>query len=635
MVKYENKVYTNYELLDELSNEEIQELESKRKQELSNLYYSIDLNTNKVKNNDKYAFVISRPKPKAIDPSKQQDIDNYLHNVYLEQMQNYKKKISKYKNKTYSKMEDIEKDIYNFNDLFDREYLQGFNVRVRNLLDKDIKDDYVSNYVNMVSNIANARIKEIGYDKFSILDLDTLDKKDDTNLLGVLSKDELSIVKNKLQKDFANDEDISSFADDMNREDIDIYTFEVLKDIIYKREIQILNIEIQNNIEYYKKIQKQYDSINDLILLIIDRFKENINKINSQYSNYEITKYNTNNDISIKIDPITKKVLDGSTYKVGKFYKAENNYNDKSYGAIFSIKDEELSNIDIIQELQQQGVKINHFGKKIIDDVDLLLKANQGNARDINSGKVLESLTPKMIARKVYNVSQPTSNQLKEIDEYLHYLGQIYLFFVKDGNTESIEKLFQLKKQGYEYLKLDDENILNIGDTINSYIVLNAHKGVDLKNNYDVYYFENTSIFDRLNKKINEEVGKNLLMGSNDNADYMFNDKNKYVNKVVVGIRYLLAERVNNIKYQLENGRKPNKEVLLETIYNDNDIKTPKDKSKARDIVKNVLDYWVSENIIISYQFLDKNNQEIQPNSKKEVHKIYLNVSAKTSKIAE
>ena len=61
MVKYENKVYTNYELLDELSNEEIQELESKRKQELSNLYYSIDLNTNKVKNNDKYAFVISRP----------------------------------------------------------------------------------------------------------------------------------------------------------------------------------------------------------------------------------------------------------------------------------------------------------------------------------------------------------------------------------------------------------------------------------------------------------------------------------------------------------------------------------------------------------------------------------------------
>ena len=95
MVKYENKVYTNYELLDELSNEEIQELESKRKQELSNLYYSIDLNTNKVKNNDKYAFVISRPKPKAIDPSKQQDIDNYLHNVYLEQMQNYKKKIKR------------------------------------------------------------------------------------------------------------------------------------------------------------------------------------------------------------------------------------------------------------------------------------------------------------------------------------------------------------------------------------------------------------------------------------------------------------------------------------------------------------------------------------------------------------
>ena len=68
--------------------------------------------------------------------------------------------------------------------------------------------------------------------------------------------------------------------------------------------------------------------------------------------------------------------------------------------------------------------------------------------------------------------------------------------------------------------------------------------------------------------------------------------------------------------------------MLLSNIYDEYKITTPKQKAVIRKAIKNILDYWVDINYIISYEFLDKEGNKIPKNSTKEIHKIYLNVNA-------
>ena len=276
--------------------------------------------------------------------------------------------------------------------------------------------------------------------------------------------------------------------------------------------------------------------------------------------------------------------------------------------------------------MQQKGIKITHFGKKIIDDIDILLDENKGN---VNNNDRLVALTPNMIAKKVYNVKRPTKKQIQEVESELRYLSNIYLFFVKDDTTAlNVERLVQLKDRGLEFLQDAEGNILNIGDALDDNLILNAKYGYSAKYNSIVYVFDNKSIFERVNQLISNDVGKQLKLSLKDKSDEIFNDYNKNVNKAIVGIRYYLSERVNQIRHSIETDKKTNKEVLLSTIYNEYNITTPKQKAVIRKGIKNTLDYWVDINYIVSYEFLDKEGNKIPNNSTKEIHKIYLNVNA-------
>ena len=622
--KSDNIIISNYQNLDKVKDKtKIDKLIKEHQKVLHNPYYSIDLNTNKVKQNERVSFIVKANKPFYTDlnnlDKKLQYNDEILECVYknyIDLMNSFNKKIDDFLDKVYSTTQELDNDIYNFNNYFDTNYYNGFNLKVKNFLDEDIKKNYVNKYADAIANTQYVEIKnEIdSFIDFAKVDLEKSDIK------SFIDEVHLKDLQNKIIK----------FLNEDNKDDLDNYVFDLIKKYVYLDEIKTIDADLKTNKKYYTDVKSLYKTIDDKIIKIVDNFNNYYKKLNNDTpTNYDIVKFKTNNDIVSKIDPIAKNLLNGINYEIGKFIKTPNNYNDKSYGAVFSIKTADLSNIDIIQELQQKGIKINHFGKKIIDDVDVLLDENKGN---VNNNDRLVALTPKMIARKVYNKEQPTKKQIQEIDDYLRYLSNIYLFFVKDdASAVNIEKLVKLKDKGLKYLQDEEGNILNIGDTLDDNIILNASYGYSKKYKSFVYVFDNKSIFERVNQIINNDVGKQLLLSLKDKADEIFNDYNKNVNQIVVGNRHMLFERVNQIKHSIGNNKKVNKEILLSNIYDEYNITTPKQKVKVRNIIKNILNYWVDINYIVSYEFLDKTGNTIQKNSTTEIHKIYLNVKTITT----
>lgn len=622
--KSDNIIISNYQNLDKVKDKtKIDKLIKEHQKVLHNPYYSIDLNTNKVKQNERVSFIVKANKPFYTDlnnlDKKLQYNDEILECVYknyVDLMNSFNKKIDDFLDKVYSTTQELDNDIYNFNNYFNTNYYNGFNLKVKNFLDEDIKKNYVNKYADA---IANTQYVEIKNDIDSFIDFAKVDLEK-SDIKSFIDEVHLKDLQNKIIK----------FLNEDNKGDLDNYVFDLIKKYVYLDEIKTIDADLKTNKKYYTDVKSLYKTIDDKIIKIVDNFNNYYKKLNNDTpTNYDIVNFKTNYDIVSKIDPIAKNLLNGINYEIGKFIKTPNNYNDKSYGAVFSIKTADLSNIDIIQELQQKGIKINHFGKKIIDDVDVLLDENKGN---VNNNDRLVALTPKMIARKVYNKEQPTKKQIQEIDEYLRYLSNIYLFFVKDdASAVNIEKLVKLKDKGLKYLQDEEGNILNIGDTLDDNIILNASYGYSKKYKSFVYVFDNKSIFERVNQIINNDVGKQLLLSLKDKADEIFNDYNKNVNQIVVGTRHMLFERVNQIKHSIGNNKKVNKEILLSNIYDEYNITTPKQKVKVRNIIKNILNYWVDINYIVSYEFLDKTGNTIQKNSTTEIHKIYLNVKTITT----
>lgn len=621
---------SNYAMLDTNNPKDKAKLEQKIKEkqrDLQSPFYSIDLNTNNVKQNNRVSFIAYANKPKDFKP-KDDNLEVYdlVYQDYIRQMQQFSKVLDEFIGKQYDNVKDLDKDIYRFNTFYDTTYYYGFNMRVRNLLDDDFKKDYLNKYADAIASTQFIEIRDVCNNIIEFVN-ENIDK---TEIKRIISDADLKDLQQKIKDKYSasdTSDDIAEFVDDFNKDDIELYVYDLIKTYVYQDALKSIDAEIDKNKDFYKKVKALYKTINSKILKIVDNFNEYGKKLKDNTpNNYDIVKFKTNNDIVSKIDPISKDILNGKNYEIGKLIKATNNYNDKNYGAVFSIKTAELSNIDIIQELQQKGIKITHFGKKVIDDIDILLDENKGN---VNNDDRLVALTPKMIAKKVYNVKRPTKKQEQEILNELRYLSNIYLFFVKDDvSAVNIEKLKQLNDRGLGYLQDAEGNVLNIGDAFDDYLILNATWGYSYKYNTNVYIFKDKSIFEKINQIISNDVNKQLKLGLKDKSDEIFNDYNKNVNKEIVGIRCYLFGRVNQIRHSIETNKQPNKETLLSTIYKEYDITTPKQKAVIRKGIKNILDYWVDINYIVSYEFLDKEGNKIPNNSTKEIYKIYLNVNA-------
>lgn len=266
--KSESLIISNYEFLDKvIDKKEIEQRLQEQQEKLHNPFYSIDLNTNKVKHNIQATFILSTKKT-IHNISYTEDIDNALHNDYLKLMQKYDNVLNDFIDKQYNSKDELDKDIVQFNIYYDTNYYNGFNLRVKDFLDKDIKRFYVNQYASAIATLQLQEINSKYKDIKDILDVD-IDNIDADSIINQKWFKETQ----KIVKDYYKDA-----SDKADKQDIDRVIFNVITEMIYQEQIKLLDEIIQKNIDYYKKVNKLYKTINDKILRIVNNFNKYIDK---------------------------------------------------------------------------------------------------------------------------------------------------------------------------------------------------------------------------------------------------------------------------------------------------------------------------------------------------------------------
>lgn len=302
----------------------IKQIKQDHEQELRDINYAIDIKTGKVKENDMFYFYADYLTINHNYNLKDDISIKELNLRIIESIKEFKSDIKKYKNKKYKNIDKLNKDIYNFNNLYDTNYYNGFNARLKDLLDKDIQREFIQKRANAIAHIQTDSILKIGMDNFIKLDLKDIynkqlakDKRDDSFKIYVNLSD-----LNKLQDYYI--ENINS-SNELPQNISDAMLFESLYNITSNNLIISINNEIDELIDIYKEVHKLYKQINQDIISIVKNFitayeSLNIsNKLviqqpstknipllaptifNKTYSNNEFTKIYANKELTLQI----------------------------------------------------------------------------------------------------------------------------------------------------------------------------------------------------------------------------------------------------------------------------------------------------------------------------------------------
>lgn len=290
---------SNFEILDKDKDKDL--IDAKRK-ELEDAFKKVDYcitKDDKVLQNDDIVFFVNN---KSINPlsSKKMDVD--LSDAYIKDMQDFNKKVKAYLNKEYTTRKELEDAIYEFNKMFYEGYLHRLNNQVKDLLNEDIKNNYINKYASAFTMVQMQEIKKIA-DTDKDFMLINLDDASDINFNCIVSIDILKQTQNEV-KDFLQKtneqrkdlpEDIRDFINDFNRDDMEFIIEKKLRQALYQAENTQIIKDILDNEEYYKKIHRLYKTIDKNIIEVIEHFK-NVSvmlDVSDKPQVYKITKVNS------------------------------------------------------------------------------------------------------------------------------------------------------------------------------------------------------------------------------------------------------------------------------------------------------------------------------------------------------
>ena len=288
------KIVSNIDLLEptEDNKEFIEKLKQDQENRLKDINYAIDLNTGDIKQNTHTALIVGNIYP----TDKVRTIHNELYEHYLNNMQEFKKTIQQYKNKRIKSIKSLQKNIYDFNRLFDREYYNGFNLRVKDLSNDSIKSWYIEQRANVYAQIQCNSIRE--YDIKAFLECDTNKLVNDKTHTTLLRADDLMTIQQKMSKLYD--------AKDTDKNITNLYN------VIYDIMLDLMTIEIQrdarDNSEYYDKVHQLYQDINQDIKDILTRFNKIAIDLNSSTDAIDIKQP------SIKKLPLLVPTIFNNTY---------------------------------------------------------------------------------------------------------------------------------------------------------------------------------------------------------------------------------------------------------------------------------------------------------------------------------
>ena len=272
------EIISNKELIEpsEDNKEIIEQIKQDHDSELKSIDYPINDKTGKVKDNDMFMFYneyLEIRKPKQPISKQGKNLKRELNLKYIEDIKDFRANIKKYKNKKYKKLDKLEQDIFNFNLYFETNYYNGFNVRIKDLLDKDIAKEFIQKQASAIAYVQADNIIKIGIENFIKLDLQepisAISKASDkyipnnnaTNLKIYI--DILDLIK--LQEFYSKNNLGTGFNEIILRQTIYQYIINDIADNIEQ--------EIKDNQDIYSEVHKLYTKVNQDILDIVNNFR--------------------------------------------------------------------------------------------------------------------------------------------------------------------------------------------------------------------------------------------------------------------------------------------------------------------------------------------------------------------------
>lgn len=579
-----SRVVSNHKILDKIKDKDlIEQIEIEHKEELKKVDYAIDLNTNKVKQNNQYTFYITDNINKDI-LSYDDALNKDLQKMYLNNMDTYNKGLNAYKDldnyrviikdkvdkqdedklidpidpiildKYTSKIKDIDtlnKAIISFNEFYDSMYLNGFNLRVKDLLNDSIKKEYVK-------QLASA------YTQVYVSDLIKI-KDNKSDYKEFIDNNKLDSVKDNIKK----------FIEDTNKE-LETQAKE-LSDIIYKSNLERFNTEIDttinNNKQYYNKVHKLYQEIDNKIIDIVNAFKVKEKQLITNAPKPKIPK-------SKEISLYASKIFNNT------YYKSKNTILDLNGGYTLTMKivvDEinDLRDIILYDEVRNQIVSLY--------PIDLALFIGFTNINALNGGNIPITLDDALKVISENNI------KIKKGNKQIKYYEDRLLLFDRTKVLAKVVKNISGKEYVlYENYEQDPISILST-------------KRVYIQNREKTGYEIGQSAILSIIKTIEKDSGINYLT--------TIQNANKYINDgqsntiAILNMKYHILISVLQRKNSMDKGNIYNPIINLDDLYNQlaklqgKDELNRTEKNRVRDQIDKFMHHLYKKDLIESYSY--------------------------------
>jgi len=595
--KTESLIISNYEYLDKvIDKKEIEQRLSEQQEKLHNPFYSIDLNTSRVKQNIQATFILSTNKT-IHNISYAEDIDNDLHNDYLKLMQKYSDILNDFIGKKYTSFDKLDKDILHFNTLYDTNYYNGFNLRVKDYLDKDIKNFYVNQYA---SAIASLQLQEINNNYKNIKDILDVDI-DNTESDSIINKKWFKETQ-KIVKDYYKDA-----SEDINKQEIDRVIFNVISEMIYQEQIKLLDETIQKHYDYYKKVNKLYSDINKKIMDIASNFNDYSSKL-KDYTKAPLPKIADNKPINLHLAKVFNNI-----YPLNKLTSIDKNKNEK-YDIKIKIIYED-TNFDDLRNI----IFVDDINKKQLSllPIDLALFVGFTTINSVNGGNIPITLTD---AFKF--ISEDKKIRIRKGQKaYQLYKDKMQMF--KSFKVSSVIKDRKTNKTLIEFK--------------NAIPILENYE-VNLENRGDIGYVIGASaILSILN-----------FLSEKEDIDYLttFSNANNYINDKqsntieTLNMKYYIIIKVLQMSNANKRGIKYNPKINLDDLYTqtallkEQDELSRDDKKRLRQKINTYLEHLKAVDLIDNYDYnpfnqlttKDANNSKLEVSSNASKNNLFIKV---------
>ena len=571
-IKSDSITISNYQMLDaDKDKDKIDEMIKKKQNDLNNPYYSIDLNTNKVKQNERVSFIVKLDKSEDNKPKNDnKELRDLVKKTNIETMQNFDKTMEGFLDRQYQNIQDLKEDIHTFNSIYDVNYHNGFNIKVINFLDDDIKKDYLNKYADAVASTQYIEIKSICNDILEFVNEDI----SNTNIKKILNNADLKDLQQKIK---------DKYSDVSDKDKLELDIFDLIKSYVYRDELEKINIEIESNQDYYKKVNRLYKSINNKLLKIVDNFSNHLSKLENQNKTRAIKNivpnYHTFNLVAPKIF--------NTTYKMGKYTTID--------------KDKNLD----------YDVKLNILSDDVKDLRDIIFQEDITN-------KTL-SLLPIDLALFIgfTDLSASNGNNIPiNMQDTLRYITESKNLKLKDN-----KKLLQLYEDRLRLFdKFKVKAIITNRETNKSYKFLDP-----------ISILENARVLDESSNQISYIIGRSAILvilnylSEQNKTDYLttFNTANSYINDTqsntiyTLNMKYYLIIKILQMGNSKERLNKYNPKINLTQLYEQTallkgvDELSKTERARLRASINKYLDHLKGKKLLLDYDYTPTNIKQL------------------------